>query len=590
MLEYYIKLTKHLLADIASCLSLDLSRDALRMEARVSAEGLSFLTKSLPRLGKELDSYHGSGQIPTFSGFKLRKDGLPSFLGDLLSLVYPTVKSVEALRHTRQLLYLFYKLELPFDDDVVTSCLDGFVQTDSELPICIDRVDPVLDYAEYIINRVTGTFRKEMISPRHGPGAVSDGQKHWEKMRFRRIYPNLERVFPFFEWFVPTLSAVADFDYQSDLEFDEPTAKVVLVPKDSRGPRIISCEPAAIQYIQQGIAAVLVDCIETNSLTRGRVNFRDQSINQRYALSGSLGVGWVTLDMKDASDRVSLALVRRLFRSSGILEYLESTRSTTTRLPDGRLVLLKKFAPMGSALCFPVEALVFYALAVSVLVNHLGLPLAKACESLKVYGDDIICTSQDYEVLFKYFPTVGLMFNTSKCCITGLFRESCGVEAYNGQNVTPMRIRTGMSSCLMNDATTLASWCAYQRSMWSRGYWYTAQCIADEIRRQDVNIPTLCRTCPEEDDEAYSFLYLYGIASDLQQRLRCRHNGDLQRREALAVVVIGKSARRRITGHERMHWNFTGVSFDLQNAPSFPVRNGFPRMLGWCVFKTHDCV
>jgi hypothetical protein len=576
---FYVELTQHLLVDISQITGIDLSRDALEIERRVRFEGLQFLTVALPRLGKELDSYLGAAITPSFVGFKTDEDGIPRFLGGLIREVYPIVKSELVLKHLRQILYVLYKVEFQYDESIQEIFLDKFVQTDSELPDDLSHLDPVLDLAARLCCEVTGPFQAEKIRPKHGPGTVSDRKDQHEKMGFKRIFPLTEQVFPFFEWFVPCPSAIAYYN-RSVLEFAEPVAKIVLVPKDSRGPRIISCEPTELQYLQQGVASELIRCVHKSRTFSGRVNFLDQTINQKYAKAGSAGFGWVTLDMKDASDRVSLALVRRLFEHSGILHILEATRSSSTRLPDGRLVHMKKFAPMGSALCFPVESIVFYALAVAVLVVVKRRTLREACRSLKVYGDDMIVASEDYEAILEYFPKVGLMFNLGKCCTAGFFRESCGVEAYKGLDIKPARVRTVMSSCLMKDAATLSSWCSYQRAFWSRGYWALADWLRSYICRR-VELPV----CTEENSEA-AYLYLLGHTTHWPHTLQFRFNSELHRPEVFASVVVAKRDKHALSGYERLHWNFSGVSFDCCDVPSFPVRYQVSRKYRWCT-KVH---
>jgi hypothetical protein len=623
MLDFYAELTQHLLVDIARLLNLDLSRDILTFRNRVRQEGIGFLTKTMPLLGKSLDSYLASGQAPTFEGFALDRNGIPKFLGSLISLVYPTVKSVSALRHLRQVLYLFYKLELPFKPHQVDEFAKRFIETDESLPTSLIRADPVLDCASDLIARVCHTLRKEDILPKHGPGSVAEGVRGYRKMENLHFIDSCETEFPFFEWCVPSLSAVCD-NYRTlsaRPQAADGTAKVLFVPKDSRGPRVISCEPVTLQYLQQGIMAQLVSRLESCPLTKGRVNFRDQTVNQRYAYLGSLpyykdGRGyWVTLDMKDASDRVSVALVKRLFSKTHILPWLLSTRSKATRLPDGTVRELKKFAPMGSAVCFPVEALIFWALAVAVLVHHVGLPLTEALPLVKVYGDDIICRSEDYAALLQYFPYVGLKFNDSKCCITGLFRESCGLDVYNGVQVTPIKIRTLVPSSKKH-SDKIESWAAYQRSLFLNGYHGSAEVIQrrldefirlpilDMLIRDQSSLPLHERfhfSCIAEavDHSGQSFTYLLGFLTDWRG-MPVRYNPDLCRREVYTWRALPLLRVIRLRGYDRLHWFFTGRVFpDLEKPQSwqlelgkersrrpqglcFPVRSRVSHKLRWC--------
>jgi len=95
---------------------------------------------------------------------------------------------------------------------------------------------------------------------------------------------------------------------------------------------------------------------------------------------------------------------------------------------------------MGSAVCFPVEALVFYALTAASL-HRQGMPLQLALRKTYVYGDDIIIPHGFFQGLQEDFARYHLRFNPDKCCISGKFRESCGSDMYDGTDVTPIRMK-----------------------------------------------------------------------------------------------------------------------------------------------------
>jgi len=521
-LETYVSLTVQLYHDIAQCYpNVHESQHDLRvLRSRVDSEGIAFLTKTLPMLGKAIDFALHSEQPLQVLGFKKKSNtSIPLFLGWLIELLFMSDGYVRddlditALRHVRQFLYFSYKLSLPYEASTENSAIESFVRTEDELHLLLEfppEVQPIIKKARLFISRLFDGFDVREITPRHGPGSVATGEESGEKSNFSRIYAGLERVFPFTEYFVLGLNQVSDqYDWlQSLVPMEHATAKVVLVPKDSRGPRLISCEPLELQWIQQGIQKALYPWIEQHPLTRGHVNFRDQRVNRALALSSSRSTNYVTLDMKDASDRVSLRLVEELFGGTTLLEGLVASRSEYTQLPDGRVVHLSKFAPMGSAVCFPIEALCFYALAVAVLYTKYapargrssqlggrGLELAeerawaKAAEAVFVYGDDIIVRREDYAPLLQYFPLVGLKFNESKCCMGGFFRESCGCDAYKGVEVTPIRMRTQWDHRGIRDAGELVSWVELSNSLWDAGYWTTAESIKAMVERRYGVLP-----------------------------------------------------------------------------------------------------
>jgi len=379
----------------------------------------------------------------------------------------------EALRVLRQLVYFLYKLELTYDERTTQKVVQSFVRTDSELLQFGVPESRITLHARRFCADVFSTLDYRDITPRHGPGAVATGERPCEKHRFSRIYSAIERVYPYTEYYVTGLSQVCDeyHTYKDLEELDTGTAKVVLVPKDSRGPRLISCEPLEYQWIQQGLGRAIVAHLESHPYTAGHVNFTDQSINRELALSSSIDQEWVTLDMKDASDRVSLELVKQLFQDTpGLLEALMATRSTHTMLPDGQRVQLNKFAPMGSCLCFPVEAFVFYALCVGTLVHCQHYSRREARGRVYVYGDDIIVRREDYAFLLQHLPSYGLMFNEAKCCTEGFFRESCGCDAYQGVDVTPIKLRSVWSHRRKLDIGVISSYVALSNAAHKAGY------------------------------------------------------------------------------------------------------------------------
>jgi len=493
-LVIYTTLLQRLLQDIADCYTdSDSRRDWMKIQSRLDKEGISFLTKSLPLLGRAFDKALQGKCSFTAIGFKTKPGStIPKFLGWLFERIFTSqgnIRSdadIQAIKYARQVLYFMYKLALPYDKKTSKKVLDSFAQTEVELKsLEIRSDDAIIRKARTFITRVLSGFCPRDIIPRHGPGAVSTGEKGGEKFTFSRLIGPLDRMYPFTEYFQVSCNHTIDTMHELPrlMELQEGTAKVVLVEKDSRGPRIISCEPLENQWIQQGIQRKLYAWLESHRLTRGHVNFTDQSINQRLALKGSVDQTTVTLDMKDASDRVSMKLVNELYSGTSLLEALNATRSTQTRLPNGVVLTLEKFAPMGSALCFPIEALTFYALAVSILHVYKNYSWRSAMESIFVYGDDIICDRKDYPIIMKHFPRFGLLFNPTKCCTGGFFRESCGCDAYKGIDITPIRLRTRWNHRSRNSATQLTSYVALSNALYEGGYWRAADYIQSLVER-----------------------------------------------------------------------------------------------------------
>lgn len=367
------------------------------------------------------------------------------------------------------------------------------------------------------------------ILPRHGPGAVATKQRLWAKYQWTNISANITSEYPLDAYFFASLGHVCDVykDLSSLTDRDLP-AQVILVPKDSRGPRLISCEPVDYQWIQQGLGSALVRHLETHPLTREHVRFTSQKTNQVGALLGSSTGRYVTLDLKEASDRVSTELVRLLFPEP-LLKCLLACRSSSTVLPDGRVIPLLKFAPMGSSLCFPIMATTIWA------ILHSGAPDAYTRDRIAVYGDDVIVPTAYAANAIEHLESVGLKINHDKSCTGGLFRESCGTDAFNGVEVTPVRFRTVWSSSRRPDV--LSGWCEYANHFYDRRWFATYQLISDWLTHIYGYIPDAATSRKRGPH--------LRVSTDNKRPVRSRTNRALQKRQDLVWDV---QAPRLING------------------------------------------
>jgi hypothetical protein len=86
-----------------------------------------------------------------------------------------------------------------------------------------------------------------------------------------------------------------------------------------------------------------------------------------------------------------------------------------------------------------------------------------------IYGDDIVIPTEWASVCIPALEMFHLRVNVLKCCIKGYFRESCGVDAFKGINVTPLRLHT-LWSDRKADGSAYVSFIAFANNMASRGY------------------------------------------------------------------------------------------------------------------------
>jgi len=268
-------------------------------------------------------------------------------------------------------------------------------------------------------------------------------------------YATLEEHFPYREWFHPPSCGSRvkspwnlQVGKQRRVPLKEefaPTSRLKFVPKTFSKARGICIEQLETQYLQQGVKNALYRRIERHPLTKNRVNFTRQDINGELARWSSSNRSLATIDMSSASDRISRKLVAYLFGDNQeLLTALLALSTETIELPDTINFIVDfpaaKYAPMGSALCFPVMALVHYAL-IHAIMECSSPPHAKA-RFVYVYGDDIIIPVEYVQAVYDWLPRFGMKLNESKSFSRSYFRESCGTHAYLGKVITPSRFKS----------------------------------------------------------------------------------------------------------------------------------------------------
>lgn len=202
--------------------------------------------------------------------------------------------------------------------------------------------------------------------------------------------------------------------------------KLDFVPKNAKTHRSIAIEPLGNGLIQKGI-----DLHLRHRLKRVGIDLSDQSRNQRWAFLGSIDDnqpnGFVTLDLKAASDSISIGVVRALLPPAWF-SFLNCARSPEYKLPCDTIRRYEKFVSMGNGFCFPLETLIF----ASVLSQH-----GKCGVDWSIYGDDIIVRKNVVEIVIEQLEYLGFTLNKEKSFVQGPFRESCGADWYAGVDVRP---------------------------------------------------------------------------------------------------------------------------------------------------------
>ncbi len=495
------------------------SRDLKTVATRTKMEGDSFLTITLPQFGKDFEKSLDRGVVAddVFMGFS-RHAGLPRFLGGFLQRIFdrgdgtllpnPCMDSIIAVR---QLTLMFGKILLPCSDARRRRAIRGYVECEQEIKAG-DLARSAVDIAGFrrvanllFVDAFTDMDRKiyaGMAVPKHGPGATADRRRGNAKYRQNTWPSRLEKSgFYSSDYLLPTYSY---YDELARVDLLEPEAevpvKVTTVPKTLKTPRIIGIEPTAMQYAQQAILPIMLEGLQREPL-RSFLGFTDQEPNQLMAMEGSLLGNLATLDLSEASDRVSNQLVMELMRNHPhLLSAVQASRSTKADVPDHGVQHLTKFASMGSALCFPVEAMVFLTVVFLGIEQALRVPLDRSTirnfvGRVRIYGDDIIVPVDCVESVVDMLGNYGFRVNVSKSFWSGKFRESCGKEYYGGEDVSIVRVRQ-VPPTQRRHASRVISYVSLRNQLYMAGYWKTCRWLDEEIRAVLKHFPVVSPSSP----------------------------------------------------------------------------------------------
>jgi len=495
----------------------EVERDIAVVERRIESEGVSFLTISLANFGKDFERSLDRGYVDRdlFKGFAFA-GGLPRLFGGFLDLVFdrqsgrlvdtPSTDSIQCLR---QITLMNAKVELDCTPKRVRAALAGYVQCEQELRVSDKQITPLMEddfarlstmlYRDLFIQLDREIFTGGLV-PKHGPGSVADKLTSNGKYRQSTWPIRLDKVFPAWDYLIPGPRFSEELER---IEFLDPgaelPAKVITVPKTLKTPRIIAQEPTAMQYAQQGVREFIYEKVESDSLLRTFIGFLDQTPNQRLAQEGSLHGELATLDLSEASDRVSNQLVQCLTRQHRLTsEALQACRSRKADVPGFGVQRLAKYASMGSALCFPIEAMVFLVIVLLGIEKSYNRPLGKRdllrlSHQVRIFGDDIIIPVDTVHSVVGQLEAFGFRVNRDKSFWTGKFRESCGKEYYHGHDVNIVKVRQLLPAQRRNVTEVIAT-VALRNQFYFAGYWETAAYLDELLGRVLRHYPVVSPT------------------------------------------------------------------------------------------------
>ena len=481
-----LSLWKVLAHDMGERCAVDTTRDFKTVSSRVEHEGMVFLTITLPDLGKSFERWIDQGYVSsdaTSSFRSARKQKIPLFLHGFFEQVFNPSSGVliadpniDCILAIRQLCGLFGKMFLQASPARTKLAMEQYINTDHEvrnweinhlpsLPLSEEgrwesewMTDENLAFsrlAMLLFHRVFDSANRAVatgdVTPKHGPGSTADkllgNQKFYADWTWR-----LEEYFSSDTFLLPSprYYKLLDEVHFRDPE-DELPVRVISVPKTQKTPRIIAMEPVCMQYTQQALSKAIVEGLNEDHILKGFLRLECQEVNQLLAREGSRLGTLATLDLSEASDRVSNELVRFL---TGRWQHLDGaiqacrSRRAVVQLSTGQeeILDLAKFASMGSALTFPLEAIIFLVIVMVGIERSVGRRLREAdlvelSGQVAVYGDDIIVPIDHVGSVVHALDSFGFKVNSQKSFWTGKFRESCGKDYYDGIDVSYVKFR-----------------------------------------------------------------------------------------------------------------------------------------------------
>lgn len=142
---------------------------------------------------------------------------------------------------------------------------------------------------------------------------------------------------------------------------------------------------------------------------------------------------FATIDLSDASDRISTELCRQLLPLDWFLT-LSRIKSDWVDVA-GSKYKLNKFMNQGNGFTFELETLLFYAISMTAMRRAGQKPVCF------VYGDDTIVPVASGVVVMQAYELCGLVVNRNKSFIDSPFKESCGYDTFYGIPCRPYYIK-----------------------------------------------------------------------------------------------------------------------------------------------------
>ncbi len=584
-------------SEVASCLEDDIKT----IHSRSKTRGWGVLMEDLPSLtfekvhgqGIVVDTTAAQTRIEGVGLVRSARDALVKgnparkwLLGPFFEWASLNIQSgvfpAESVQCWRSIVLLFKKITKESSDESKSKAKLAFISDDESLPFPqgfwdngVQVARHALDVCDFtgvecpphvgsdlctlvhrLVPRVVACLIDDIIdldtTPKHGPGAVSD-LRSGDKWRFPIWPQTVHSLYGFHGW------GTTVQDTESTPTIGVACSKLICVPKTLNKPRVIASETTGSQYMQQALLKAMRNAL--SNLGNEVIDFRDQAHSQELAIKGSRDGSLATIDLSSASDLLSADLVFKAFYyRPHLLRHLRATRTQYCAV-DAEIIALKKFAAMGSAVTFPVQTIIFTAFSLASLLvtraveddqmvalsqmgdywrrESLTTLLRQYREQVRVYGDDIIIPTEASSLLMEALEIASLRVNHAKSFSdrSSRFREACGMDAYNGEVVTPLYLRELSPGSLQN----LPSLCDVRNNAYHKGYWHLASEVESLIESKYL------RYLPRTSDPRFGIRLDSHLPHNPLEDKGCkkRWNQDIQVMEIKTLVVSNRGVTER---------------------------------------------
>lgn len=520
--------------------------------------------------------------------------------------------NAEVFKNLYQVLSWSLKIRKPHTKQQEEAYVSKFLVTEQTTKAWkVDRSNPITRLARWLVRRSCASLDTSsghvVQYTRDGPGASFDGEVGSDKHHVSPPPEQLLRYAPydlFFaneEFWIDNVKAETHFE-RSDCKprgkmpftsqdvdkyrrryvarvgefggaqkrFIE--SRLTLVPKSYKGPRGVFISPKEAMKWQLGLDETLKRFVNTSWFGRC-YDPKDQLPSGLLAYEGSYTRWFSTLDLSDASDRVPLSLVAHLFHRQDYLS-LARTRPCYCWLPNGKRHRLGMFSPMGDGKTFPILTIICAVISVAACMVQDGVIPARPPSlkevgeyvekvRIRIFGDDIIVPTEYFSAVIAALEIHNLKVNVRKSFSFGFFREACGVDAYHGKDVTPLRqkedletVGRGVSLLSTSSCESLQGLIALCNACTVRGFEKTAFALSAHIRQisnnrvgltTDISKNPSCLYVPRLTPRDCSRCPLaFGPSKDMSRCMWCGSNGLIRHLDRLHIRVKYDSLNQRL--------------------------------------------